>query len=120
MKTKRKIAACSIAVLVCMLLLPIIAIRLIPGDSGMGASFLLFFLIDPLLVLALGITAGTDIKRLWWIPVAASLFFPFGFSIAILEMVWDLFFYTVIYLTVSVLAMLGTHVGIRSVQKRKQ
>ena len=118
MKTKSKIIVSIIFMVICLLVLPAVAIRAVPAEAAMGISFLLFFAVDPFLILVLGITAGTETRRLWWLPVSASIFFPIGFSIAILEPVWDLFIYAAIYLGVGLLAMLGTHVGRRLIGKK--
>ena len=118
MKTTKKLIICITLILIFMLILPIVAVKFIPGDSGMGVCFLLFFIFDPALCIALGIIAGTSIKKLWWIPLAASLAFPLLFSLAITEMVWDLFLYSVNYLGVGILAMLGTYAGIKLKNRR--
>lgn len=119
MNAIKKTILCIASILIVMLILPVLFIHLVSGDSGMGLCFLLFFIVDPALCLVLGITAGTDIRKLWWIPLASSLAFPFLFSLAVTEMVWDLFFYSAIYFGIGVLAMLGSFSGIKLVNKKK-
>ena len=70
-----------------------------------------------IVIIALSITAGTDIRRLWWIPLTISALFPLLFGIAISDFVWDLYFYSAIYLPIGILAMLGTHFGVKHSRK---
>ncbi len=104
----------SIAVLtVVMLILPILVIQFAPADAGMALCFILFFALDPVTVIGLGILAGTEIKRLWWIPLVSAIVFPLFFAIAIGELVPDLFLYSALYLCVGLLASIGTHLGMK-------
>lgn len=58
------------------LLLPWLAVTFAPGDAGMAACFLLFFGVNPLLALAMGVIAGR--QKAWWQPVAAAGMFLLG------------------------------------------
>ena len=48
------------------------------GDSGMAICFILFFAINPLFSILCGALAGTDIKGLWFMPIAFALLFILG------------------------------------------
>lgn len=117
--TKKILIAVSTIILV-MLAFPVLAVNFAPDDAGLAFAFLLFFVINPLTVLALGIMAGTDLRKLWWIPLAASAAFPLFFSVAVWQPVMELYIYSAIYLPIGVLAMLGTHYGIKYLKKKKK
>lgn len=52
-----------------MLALPWIAVTFVKGDAGMAVCLLLFFVINPIYSVAIGIFAGKDMKHLWSLPV---------------------------------------------------
>jgi peptidoglycan/LPS O-acetylase OafA/YrhL len=89
-----------------MLALPWIAVTFVRGDAGMAACFVLFFAVDPLCSVLLGVRAGGDPKKLWPLPVASALLFLAG--------VWLLFdpgekvflLYAAVYLLLGLAAML--------------
>ena len=83
------------------LVAPLLATGLAPADSGMAICMLLFFIGYPICIMALGVFATTDIKALIWAPLACAVTFPLLFSIAMGGMVWELYYYSVIYLILS-------------------
>ena len=113
MDVKRKCFVALSTLLIVMLILPLVAVRIASSDAGMGLFIILFFAVNPFTVFVLSIMAGTDIKKLWWVPVLASLVFPVFFWIVIMDIVIDLFVYSALYLAVGVFAMIGTHFGIK-------
>lgn len=68
------------AILLVMLLLPSLAVRFIPGDAGMATCFALFYAVNPLLAVGMGVLAG--LRRQWWWPVAVSMAFMAGVWLA--------------------------------------
>ena len=119
MKLRTKVIIAIIAPVLCMLVWPLLAMLIFKDESGMGLLFLEFFVVNPILLIALGIMSGTDIKRLWGVPIAVSLAFPLLFGVAIREFVFDLYFYSAIYIPISAIAMLGTYLGIKLARKIK-
>ncbi len=93
------------------------ALRLISGDAGMGTMFLLFFAVNPIASLGLGILTGSEFKRYWFIPLTVAVLFPFLFSLILLEMVWDLFVYSPTYLVIGYLGAVITHFVKRKMKK---
>ena len=71
--------------------------------------FFSFFAVDPLVVAGLGVLAGTDVRRLWWLPLLSVVCFPLLFGIAVSDFVWDLYIYSAIYLPIGYCAMLVTY-----------
>ena len=46
-------------------------------------------------------------------PFLAAVVFPVFFGIVVMELVMDLFVYSALYLAVGLLAMIGTHFGMK-------
>ena len=118
MKTKIKVLIIAVSIIVVMLVLPWAATELDEGFATTGLWFLAFFTVNPLLVIVLSIMAGTELRKLWCVPLIVAAVFPLLFSLAIRDMVWDLYVYSAIYLPIGILAMLGTHFGIKLGKKR--
>ena len=70
MKKQRWVFLCIAAVT---LLLPWLAVTFVSGDAGMAACLLLFFAVNPLLAIGVGIAA-----RQWWWPVIDAGMFLVG------------------------------------------
>ena len=102
-----------------MLYFALLAIKFADGWAVTGLWMFAFFTVNPALVIGLSIMAGTELRRLWWIPIVISVLFPLLFAVAIGEFVWDLYVYSAIYLPIGILAMLGTHLGKKLVLKKK-
>ena len=61
-----------------MFILPWLAVTLIKSDGGMAACFILFFAVNPVFSIILGIFASEDIRKSWWLPVISAVFFLAG------------------------------------------
>ena len=118
-KTITKIVITVASLILFMMVLPWLAVKFGEGLAVTGLWMFAFFTVNPALVIVLSIMAGTELRRLWWIPLAIAASFPLLFSAAIGELVWDLYVYSAIYLPIGLLAMLGTHFGKKIVLKRK-
>lgn len=118
-KTITKIIITVASLVLFMMALPWLAIKFADGWAVTGLWMFAFFTVNPALVIGLSIMAGTELRKLWWIPLAISALFPLLFGVAIGEFVWDLYVYSAIYLPIGSLAMLGTHFGMKISLKRK-
>ena len=118
-KTITKIIITVVSLVLFMMALPWLAIKFADGWAVTGLWMFAFFTVNPALVIGLSIMAGTELRKLWWIPVAISALFPLLFGVAIGEFVWDLYIYSAIYLPIGLLAMFGTHFGMKIAMKRK-
>ncbi len=89
-----------------MLALPWLAVTLVKGDAVMAACFVLFFAVNPIYSVILGVFAGKDVKHLWSLPVISAVLFLIGtwifFDIG--EMAFVL--YAVVYLVLGIVTML--------------
>ena len=117
-KTIMKIIITVASLILFMMILPWLAIEFGDGWAVTGLWMFAFFTVNPALVIGLSIMAGTELRKLWWIPLAISALFPLLFGVAIGEFVWDLYVYSAIYLPIGLLAMLGTHFGMKIALKK--
>ena len=103
-------ALISIALCVAfMLVLPWVALKFGEGLATTGLWFFAFFALNPMLAVSIGVISGTDARKLWYIPLVVAALFPPLFSLAIADMVWDLYVYSAIYLPLGVISMVVTH-----------
>ena len=84
--------------------LPLGAVWLVPGDSGMAAVMLLFYLVDPVFSLILGTAAGREMKKLWFLPLCFPLLFLLGAGAAFTFKEWIFYAYGAGYLVLGYLA----------------
>ena len=61
-----------------MFVLPWMAVAFVNGNGAMAACFILFFAVNPVFSIILGVFSGEDAKRLWWLPVVSAVFFLAG------------------------------------------
>lgn len=113
---KKNIAA-VILIAVVMILFPWLAATFASHDAGMAICFVLFFGVNSMESLFVGIYSGMEPKRRWFLPFANSAVFLLG--------VWtvfdwgnpDFYGFAVAYLAVALVAMLATIVVARNVRK---
>lgn len=89
-----------------MLLLPWAAVTFAPGDAGMAIALLLFFAIDPIYSIILGIFAGKHIKEMWGLPVIAAALFLLGTWISFDPGEGAFFIYAGAYLVIGIVSMM--------------
>ena len=113
---KKNLLAISI-LLVVMLGLPWAAVSFAPGDAGMAICFVLFFGVNSLCSLYVGIFSGLAVKQRFWMPVANSAVFLLG---GWMVFDWgnpDFYGFAIAYLALSLLTMLITIVVVRNIKK---
>ena len=113
---KKNIGA-ILAILVVMFGFPWAAVTFAPGDAAMAICFVLFFGVNSMSSLYVGIYAGMAVKQRWYLPLVHSAAFLLG-TWTVFE--WgnpDFYGYATAYLAISVLTMLITIVVVRNVRK---
>ncbi|MEY8337649.1 hypothetical protein AALB16_06400 [Lachnospiraceae bacterium 62-35] len=91
---------------VIMLVLPWLAVAFVNSDGGMAVCLILFFAVDPIYFIIIGIFAGKDVKRLWSLPIISAILFLLGTWI-FFDMGESAFItYAGIYFVLGMLAML--------------
>lgn len=113
---KKVLIAVGLALLV-FLLIPFLSVTF-AGMAGMSICLLLFFSVDPLVCAVIGAMAGTDIKRLWWLPVAAAAAMPLCFSLCVQEFIPELFIYAALYLIIGLVCM-GVALSFKILQEKR-
>ena len=113
MKTVHKAIVAVVTMLVSMLIVPWIAVKFAEPTWGMSICLFMFFVINPFVSLALGLMAGTEIRKLWWIPFCTALMFPFLFGLIVWSFVPEMFIYSAFYLGGGTAAMLGMYFGMK-------
>ena len=119
MKARTKILIALLLMAVVMVFLPWLAMQL--PQIGIDLMFACLFVLNSLLAIVLGLVAGTDLRKLWWIPFMAALLFPLLLGIVLGQIVVELYVYAATYLLVGVLAMLSMHLiwVLRSKRKKQ-
>lgn len=90
---------------VVMFVLPFVVARWASECAGMALCMLLFLVVNPLFSIMLGACCGLSVRRMWSLPLVASLFFLAGawlfFSM------WEPWFavYAAVYLLLGLAAM---------------
>lgn len=120
MKATKSFWICLAAAATVMLPLPWAMSSLAGPTDLMGLAWLLFFFVDPLCTLAVGIFSGIRIKERWSLPVWCALLYLLGAWLVFSMGETAFFLYAGIYLLLGLLSMLAS-AGIRkSVTKTRQ
>lgn len=99
-----------------MLILPWLAASFVNGDAGMAACIVLFFAINPIYFIIMGVFAGKNMKNLWGMPIISAILFLFG-SWIFFDMGQRAFImYAGIYLILGISVMLISRIIHRKVQ----
>ena len=103
---KKKIIFWLAVTTVIMLALPWLAVTFVKGDAGMAACFVLFFAVNPIYSVVIGIFAGKDMKHLWSLPVISAVLFLVGAWVFFDMGETAFMLYAVVYLAIGIVAML--------------
>ena len=103
---KKNIILWLAASAVVMLAFPWLAVTFVKGDAGMAVFFLLFFAVNPLYSVLIGVFAGKDVKHLWSLPVISAVLFLIGTWIFFDMGETAFILYAAVYLIIGIMAML--------------
>ena len=90
-----------------LLVIPLITINTVKADAGMLVTLILFFIINPLLSVFIGIIAGKDVRLFWFSPFLIGVLF-WLFSSLTYKTAFP-FVYSIAYIIISAIAMVITH-----------
>lgn len=98
---------CGLAISVfIMFVLPWLAVTFVKGDGGMAVCFLLFYAVNPIYSVIIGVFAGRNVRTLWSLPIFCAVFFLLG-TWAFFDMGETAFIlYASVYLVLGIAAML--------------
>ena len=102
---------------VIMLALPWLAVSFIKGDAGMAVCFILFFAINPIYSVIMGVFAGKNVKRLWGMPVISTVLFLLGSWIFFSMGEKAFILYAGVYLILGIAAMAVSMIIHRKAQR---
>ena len=60
------------------MLLPWCAVTFVKAEGGMAAMLMLFFAVDPIAAVCVGVFAGKNVKAAWFQPLILSVLFLSG------------------------------------------
>lgn len=103
---KKNIILWMAASAVVMLAFPWLAVTFVKGDAGMAVCFLLFFAVNPIYSVIIGVFAGKDIRHLWSLPVISAVLFLIGTWIFFDMGETAFILYMVAYLALGIAVML--------------
>ena len=110
MSTAKRILTVISIMLAVLLIAPLAVLNFANPMDGMGLMFLLFFAVNPIASIFVGILSGASVKKLWWTPLLFGVMFLLCWWLALQEIVLDLVVYAVIYLLLGMIAMAVTRV----------
>ena len=108
MKLGAKILLAIGVIILIMLVFPLIVVNFGDEVEIIICIFILVWAINPLAAIGLGILAGTDIKKSWWIIVLFAVAFPLLYWISLKEFIIEVYIYSVGYFILGAIAMLIT------------
>ena len=82
------------------------AVTFVKGDAGMAACFLLFYAVNPVYSILLGIASGKEIRQMWCQPILSSALYFMGTWIFFDMGETAFLLYAGIYLLLGMAAML--------------
>ena len=68
----------AVSAIIIMLVLPWMAVNFVSAQAGLTVCFLLFFIVNPIYAVTVGVAAGRNIKSLWYQPAVTSVLFLIG------------------------------------------
>ena len=102
-----------------MLFLPWSAVTFVKGDAGMAACFLLFYAVNPVYSILLGIASGKEIRQMWCQPILSSALYFMGTWIFFDMGETAFLLYAGIYLLLGMAAMLISGMACRKTGRSK-
>ena len=105
MKFNKKIRIIIVLMLLILFVMPLILVNIIEPHEFMGIMIMLFLGVNPLIAAIVSLLVWKDTKRLWMIPILFCIVFLLSYWIVLKSIIFDLIFYTGIYLIVRLVFM---------------
>lgn len=102
----KKNGICTLVSIFIMLFFPWCAVTFIKGDGGMAVCFMLFFVINPIASVSVGIFSGRNIRASWFQPILLAVLFLIGTWIFFDMGEQAFMLYAVVYLLLGCVVML--------------
>lgn len=107
-KLNNKIFISFLIVIVTMLIFPLLIFTFMKSLNGLFWFLLLFFAINPIISIIIGVLSGTEIRKLWFVPLIVSIIFPPLYWIVLQDIILQLYIHSLGYLIIGVVSMLVT------------
>lgn len=117
MESRKIIITWITATVAVMFALPFVVARFASECSGMALCMILFFIVNPVYSAILGFRCGSDIRRMWNLPLVASIAFLAGTWLFFdIKEVWFII-YASVYLIIGWTAMgISRYLNNRNIQ----
>lgn len=89
--------------------LPLLVANFAPAKSGMFWSMLLLFIVNPIAVIALGVSFGQTLKDCIIHPLSVAALFLNLFPLSMGGSIQDFYIYAFVYLAIGYASMIITH-----------
>lgn len=103
MKRLNKLIYMLISIIIIMLIIPLIAVNTVKADAGMLVAIALFFVVNPILSIFIGIASGKDIRFFWFMPIVIAILF-WIFSSLTFKTAFPIL-YSAVYLIITAVSM---------------
>lgn len=100
-----------------MFILPLLTILFVRSDAGMAVCFILFFGVNPIHSVFVGINSGKNINKLWIIPLLSSIIFLISSWILFEFKEIAFVIYSVIYLLLGLFSMFISYIVEKNTSK---
>ena len=100
-----------------MFILPLLTILFVKSDAGMAVCFILFFAVNPVHSVFIGINSGKNITKLWIMPIVTSIIFLISSWILFEFKEIAFVIYSVIYLLLSLFSMFISYIVEKNTSK---
>ena len=94
----------AVSAIIIMLVLPWMAVNFVSAQAGLTVCFLLFFIVNPIYAVTVGVAAGRNIKSLWYQPAVTSVLFLIGIGVFFETIDSAFIMYAFSYLVLGMLA----------------
>ncbi len=85
-----------------------LTVNYVGGNDGLGMILLLFFVVNPIVSIILGIISGKYFKKLFYIPLVNAIFYLASAWIFLEPLETDFILYAVVYAVIGIAAAFVT------------
>jgi len=117
---KKKVISSFVAMLIIFIILPLIFVKISKPYEFMGIMVFLFFVVNPITAAIINSMIGSDVKKMWWMPILLCIIFLLSYWLVLGEIILDLIFYSVFYLIIGIIFMCISLVITNKKKKRKK
>ena len=114
----KKVVFWCFASAIVMFLIPYLLTVFLSAGAGMMIYFVIFFYLNPIHSVLLGVSCGKRIKKMYYLPLVSAIMFVLGAWVFIDAYETAFLMYAGVYLALSVVSMLLSFI-VYSIKKKK-